>query len=615
MGQNLNKVDSLLGTLELAGEDSAKVNLLIHISEAHANENLKLALKYAQDALVLAEKIGDNTVLAKALNNCGKLSIQAGLLDIATVNLTRYLDLMQDTGDRLEVAYTLNNLAAIRVYAREYDKGIELFEKSRALLQAYYADKDEDLPADIKLNFYGNIGACYLEKGDYDKASEQFVEGVKLGRAKPEFEALLATILANYGELASRTKAYEQADPLMHEALGIYNKLGDQPRQAATLLLLGNMYESQGKKEKSFSVYKEGYAIAMNAGLVSHISLFAKSLSNLYTQSGQPDSAFKYLTIAVEYEKKINVAKANEEITRYELTSQFREQGRRNQTLSATLKTRTIILIVSGLFGTGIIVFLVLLIRTKNRQAREETRLVEQFVKNLQESNAAKDKLFSIISHDLRGSLGVSVPALEMLTSGQIQDENARNKLLNELAKSSKSTFNLLENLLNWARLQSNTIKTEPVRLNMEQVINKNADLYRLAFGQKHITVNMDVDPVVEAYADMNALDMVLRNLLSNAVKFTPEDGKVDISVKKTGDDIQVTIANTGKGIDKAVLEDLFKSGANVSTRGTHGETGTGLGLVLCRDFLERNGGSIRAESSPGENSRFIFTLPAAAKS
>ena len=613
-GQNLNRVDSLLGILELAQEDSAKVNLLIHLSEAYANDDLKLALKYAQEALVLAEKIDDTEILAKSLNYSGKLSLQAGLLDIATVNLTRYLDLMEAAGDRLEIAYTLNNLGAICVYAGEQEKAIGLFEKSRNFLTTYYADKNEALPVDIKLNFYGNIGGCYLEKGDYGRASEQIMAGIKLGRANPQFEAELAILLANYGELLSLTKVYAEAETVLLEVFGIYSKLRDRPKQAAILQLLADMYDRQGDKENAFIMYQEGYTIALNAGIPNRIHNFAQSLSRLYKESGKPDSAYKYLTIAVENEKRMNAAKANEEMTRYELTSQFREQDKVNQTLSIALRRRTIILVLTGLAATAVIIFLSLFIRKRNRKAREEIMLAEQLLKELKESTATKDKLYSIISPDLKGSLGASVPALEILTSNRLHDENARNELLGELAKASKSAYNLLENLLAWTRLQSDTIKIVPVRVNMEQAVHENAEPYRVAFGQKHIAVNIDVDPLLEAYADKHALDIIIRNLLSNAVKFTPENGMVNISGRKTGDYIEVTIANTGKGIEKEVLEALFKSNANASTQGTHGEPGTGLGLVLCRDFVERNGGSIRASSIPGEGSRFIFTLPAAAK-
>jgi signal transduction histidine kinase len=231
---------------------------------------------------------------------------------------------------------------------------------------------------------------------------------------------------------------------------------------------------------------------------------------------------------------------------------------------------------------------------------------IEQLLK---ESVESQQKLFSIIAHDLRGPLGNFVQILEMITNGRNLEEDMKNMFLEELKTASGSTFSLLENLLNWSTSQTNTIKIEPERLNISKILNENVEMMRVAAYRKYINMTIEADEGLSAVCDSNSINLVIRNLLSNAIKFTKRNGQIWVTARDSGGNICVEIADNGIGMEKSTIDKLFKMGAFRSTFGTEREKGTGIGLLLCKDFIERNGGEIHVESVPGEGSRFVFTL------
>lgn len=228
----------------------------------------------------------------------------------------------------------------------------------------------------------------------------------------------------------------------------------------------------------------------------------------------------------------------------------------------------------------------------------------------LKAANQTKDKLFSIIGHDLRSSIGSFGPILELLTDEGNLDETEKSVLLNALLQGSRTAYNLLENLLSWASGQSGRINLEPAYFNIKEVINSNIDLLSSSSLQKSISLSVNSRENVSVFADRNSIDLVVRNLISNAIKFTRERGSITINLLDAGNFIEVEISDSGVGIKKEIAENLFASNSFYTTLGTNFEKGSGLGLVLCKDFVEKNGGSIRVESVVGKGSRFTFSIP-----
>ena len=244
----------------------------------------------------------------------------------------------------------------------------------------------------------------------------------------------------------------------------------------------------------------------------------------------------------------------------------------------------------------------------RRTQAEEELRTLNQ---QLHEANASKDKFFSIIAHDLRspftGLIGITEAIIEnpdRYTKDQIHTRITR------LHTSSENVYALLTNLLTWSRLQQGLMDCVPEEFSLALLVERNVRLLAANADQKQIPLRNLVPKETMAYADPKMVDAVIRNLLSNAVKFTQAGGTIELSVQSHGDVIEVAIADTGIGMDQAQIEKLFRIEVKESRKGTAGEEGTGLGLILCKELVEKNGGKIWVESEVGKGTTFTFTLP-----
>jgi signal transduction histidine kinase len=245
---------------------------------------------------------------------------------------------------------------------------------------------------------------------------------------------------------------------------------------------------------------------------------------------------------------------------------------------------------------------------TARKQAEEQ---LKQAKEELEELNANKDKFFSIIAHDLRGPLGSLHGLTEILVENI--EGYSKDKLIKYLTKqrdAAKNLLALLENLLTWSRMQRGMIEFCPDNVDIEWVISRNIALFTPTAEHKQITLKRSIPEQVFVYADQSMMNTVVRNLISNALKFTDSGGTITVSVRQDDTCIKVSVADTGIGIDAKHVPQLFQIDAKYQRKGTANEQGTGLGLILCKEFVERNGGEIWVKSEVGKGTTFTFTLP-----
>ena len=222
-----------------------------------------------------------------------------------------------------------------------------------------------------------------------------------------------------------------------------------------------------------------------------------------------------------------------------------------------------------------------------------------------------KDKFFSIIAHDLKGPFQGILGLTDILMKNYEECTfEERKNYINAIHNSSKNFYNLLENLLYWARTQLEHISMEQSEFNMAELIQKNKKLLEENYLKKNITVSEEYAADADVFADRNMIDTVVRNLLSNAIKFSHEGGKIYVRISGNGSKKEVSIRDVGIGMTKEEQNNLFQIDKSYSKPGTTGEIGTGLGLILCHEFIVKNGGKIWVESDSGKGSTFYFTLP-----
>lgn len=246
---------------------------------------------------------------------------------------------------------------------------------------------------------------------------------------------------------------------------------------------------------------------------------------------------------------------------------------------------------------------------TDRKKAEEEITIKNEMLRNI---IAEKDKFFSIIAHDLKGPLGTIVSATQFL-SEEIQDmgaEEAR-EIMNSLKDSASNVYRLLENLLSWSQLKRNGVKFNPERIRLKENVESCIGALSEAAHRKNIEIELEVPGEMEIFADRNMLSAILRNLISNAIKFTPRRGRILVnSVYQTNKNIVIRISDSGIGVPNDLKKKLFRISEKTVRKGTEGEAGTGLGLLLCKEFVEKHGGEIEVESEPGKGSSFFLNFP-----
>ena len=183
-------------------------------------------------------------------------------------------------------------------------------------------------------------------------------------------------------------------------------------------------------------------------------------------------------------------------------------------------------------------------------------------------------------------------------------------EITESLEETAKESYHLIENLLSWSRSQAGRIEYRPDRISINKIIDDNLNLINLSATNKNIEVNTEIEANTEAFADKNMMNTVIRNLLSNAVKFTPTGGKVNLSCKENGENLIITVSDTGVGISKEDIDKIFRYDVQFTKPGTSEEKGTGLGLLLCKEFIDLNKGKLEIDSKIGEGSEFKVIIP-----
>ncbi len=250
-------------------------------------------------------------------------------------------------------------------------------------------------------------------------------------------------------------------------------------------------------------------------------------------------------------------------------------------------------------------------LRRERDEVKKQNQIIEEQARKLEQSNKAKDKFFSIIGHDLRNPFQALIGYCSyVLDDYESMDRDEIKESVEEIKDASQRLLNLVENLLNWASLQTDEVSPEPEWFTLDELIAKNVELFSQSARQKEISINVNNGDVQQLYADRNMINTVIRNLISNAIKFTEEGGEVMVETGSKGDQHHIKISDDGIGMSREMEENLMRLDRNTSRSGTQNETGTGLGLIICKEMTSLHDGDITVDSEKGKGTTFTITIP-----
>lgn len=507
----------------------------------------------------------------------------------------------------------LNELGKLDLLTGNVAQGRDSFRK---VIEGKYSE--------FKAEALFNIAQSLTLEGKYQQALQYYKQALTINRKEKDRQSE-ASSLNNIGVLYAHMKNDQKARANLAVALQIRKAMGDQKGVAETYNNIGLLHFQAQRYDSAVEQFGFALNVAKKAQAQNELSKSYEYLSECYKALGDYQQALQYrddfFGIRELIQGEVNEHRSLEVQTQYELAQKetqinlLEADRRAKQAQLENEKQFRSFLIAFGVLCLVIIVLVCYFYIQKRKSAKvleaAHQKLNIQNVE-LQELNATKDKFFSIISHDLKGPLNslssfsnLLINYTESLSKEEIQ------MFAKDFDKSLKNLFALLENLLEWSRSQTGNIEFVPEKFDLNKVVEENKELLHAQAMQKGISLNCHSTDNIIVTAHRNSINTVVRNLISNAIKFTQPDGRIDVKTKRMAGEIIVSISDTGVGMGPEVVEKLFRIDSKHSTKGTANEKGTGLGLILCKEFIEKNGGRIWVNSEEGKGSVFSFALPA----
>ena len=605
---NKENIDSLKTQLNTNNEKQ-KLLLLINISDYYLSNSLDSCFVYASQALLLAKKQNVDSLIANSYNKMGIATHYKGNNAKAIEYFSLAIEKYKLTNDKANLAASSVNLGVIYYSNGEFEKAIKNYQLAiqtfKHLNNKAYLSK-----------LYDNLGLCYQQIDSANVAIKYFEKSIELKKS-------LNNIGDVYNSLSSISMLYRLKGEYS-KALNNYNKIlnyaiseKDNRKIAVTYLDIGECYLGQKMYSKANKYYNKGLAISKEAKLNSLTQTLYLALSQLYEQTGDNTKALEYYKSYANNkdsaQNDIIYKRLEEDITEVK-EEKIRFQKKLDEVELQRQKNISLMLIFAVILVLIIIVvilFQIKLHRRKNKELKYLFNIISESERKLIESNNTKDKFFSIIAHDLKNPLNafISVADFLILKSDTISEEK-HSDFLKKIKKSADDLNNLLDNLLSWARSQMNKIEFYPQLFDVNSKINEIIILNKTFADNKKITITNHIEGELDVFADDNLVKTIIRNIISNAIKFTNNEGQIDILAYSYSDKVEIHIKDNGIGISDKKLKQLFQIKSYKKESDLVNGTGTGLGLVICKEFIEINKGSIIVKSTERKGSDFIISLP-----
>lgn len=570
----------------LAIEDSLKLNdkqIFSYLAIAQVFEEVSDYYNSAQVlkiALHLNEPLKNVTVRAFILNELGKIHASMGKIDTAFENYQQvlaYKDVIKKP--RVE-AEALFNLAHLYRLQGKYDESLRNHKLALVIRRSINDKKNEAL----SLN---DIGELYQLMRNDEKAMANHTVALEIRQALKD-ERGVAESFNNIGSLYHKQKNFQRAVTNLHLALDAGRRSQSQDQLLRSYEYLSECYEALGDFKKALE-YK---------------GLFFKI--NEFMQANKSEQQL------LETQNRYVIGQREAQIAKFETDRVLREKEINDQKRFGNI---LLVIVALSLIIVVLVFYFYKLQQRSNKSLKAAHTKVNQQNLELHDLNATKDKFFSIISHDLKGPLNslTSFSSLLINHTESLSKEEIK-MFAQDFDKSLKNLFALLENLLEWSRSQTGNIEFTPETFDVASLLEENKELLKAQAQQKKITLCNDHTEKIIIHAHKNSINTTVRNLISNAIKFTPEEGKISLGIAQLDGEVIVSVEDTGVGMSQDVILKLFRIDSKHSTKGTANEKGTGLGLILCKEFIEKNGGKLWVTSKEGEGSKFYFSLPLAPK-
>ncbi len=616
------KTDSLIKLLPTES-GKGKVDLLLEISQSRWFISFEESMDYATMAYQLAAELNYPEGKADALNRIGNvhyfLRNHTNVID----NYIMALEIADSLNDYRRMGVYLNNIGLLYRELQQYDSSaIYLLRALRA--KEEYGDKE------LISSTLNNLGHLYRDKGRYNLSLEYFVRQLDIIEETRESRNL-AIVHRQTGEVFHRQKRYNESVRHFKSSLNYAAEIPDSFLIALAHHLIGKSMLDMDKPELAIERINKSMALAASVPSKSLIRNNYNLLYHYHKKTGDYKRSYDYLVRYSSLKDSLRTQYMADQIKQLEGIFETGKQNNRIELLQKenliqdmqlnrqeNIKISLIALLIMLLIFMLIIAYRFRAIQLTNRLLKLKIAELEKTNNKLRLSsvaleqlNATKNRFFSIIAHDLKNPFNALLGFSEMIASkfNELKEEEIR-EYISIVHQSSQNLYKLLENLLKWSAAQTGTMHYLPEQFDLISLIHSEISFYRMSAGRKQINISAELPDEMIVNSDKLLLSSVIRNLIDNAIKFTPKGGSIDITAKNKNGEVIVEVSDTGIGIPHDMQKKLFNIDGDICRKGTNNEDGGGLGLILCKELIEKAGGRISFESDPGKGSTFWFALP-----
>ncbi len=529
-----------------------------------------------------AKNSDDSITMNVALHNVGRVFKELGQYEVALKHLKLSQKISEIVNDQEGRPYSLDEIGDVELRMGDYDSALYYLTLSIREGRKLITKKPNTSIKELQPKTFSKIAKAYLYKGDYSKAFAYYDSTFKIHELTGNKYGI-AEVELGRGTVFLKQKNYDEAKFYIEKAVGLSKQINARVLEIACYEQLSMLWENKNDYKKSLEYFK--------LFKVLDDSLFSNEMEQKLLRD-------QILFETATRDDQIAALTRSEENQKSELKKQE--------------FIRNILVVLMALSG----ILLISVYRSGQRRKQINSLLLqhqeemEKRSKELEQLNEVKDKFFSIISHDLRSPINALAGLMDLLDKGAIASHELP-VAIKELRVRFNHTRSLMNNLLDWTVLQMDKMNLQASNVLLFKIVEENIELMGSIQSKKIRMVN-NVPQNAIGYADSNTINLVIRNLMTNAIKFTNDGGEIAVSAEPKGNEWVMSVRDNGIGMSDDIQKKLFDKINPYSTRGTANEKGTGLGLILCKEFVEKNGGRIWVESKENKGSTFWFTVPKA---
>jgi len=592
------------------GESRARLRLGDYYSDKGDADN---AIFNYTASLDIATELGNKNLSLRIMNNLASENAYKGDYAHALTGYLKAIEIAEEVGNKKMLSIMNENIANLYASQKDFEQSLDFYKKVKKINGEL---GDEVIIAET----LGNLASTYADMGKLDYAMFNINKSLAIFE-KHKILDWLAFTYEIKGKIYLKENKYKWALYWYNQSELLHKELDDHRGKIDLFNGMAEAYLGQGKDSISENFALNAYEISDR---IQFMEGTQKCAYTLYSINKNKKNYAQALNFHELYQKLSDTLSRNENkksLTMLKTQTEYNQQKKLliEENDKALAKQQRYITAAMAILVVFMIIT-ILVYRAEKIQKRLNTELelkkevLEKRESELEASNETKTKLFSIIGHDLRGPVGALQELLRLYSDGDIETDEFL-EFVPKLKEDVDHISFTLNNLLSWGHTQMNGAVTKPSLMALESLVSENIKLLSEIAKKKSIKIVSELAENTLTWSDSNQIDIVIRNLISNALKFTPQNGMITISARERDKLWEVSIRDTGVGMDKITVKNLFEKNSNITTYGTDNEKGTGLGLSLCKEMVEKNGGSIWVESALRKGSSFFFTLPKREKS